>query len=67
MVVEVVEHQDPQPLAALGPALLGALRPRVAVVTTPNADYNCVLWGVAGSGAHCASHPFRNRDHRFEW
>ena len=37
-MVEVVEHLGPGALAAVGPALLRALRPRIAVVTTPNVD-----------------------------
>ncbi|KAG2442401.1 hypothetical protein HXX76_002487 [Chlamydomonas incerta] len=42
-LVEVVEHLDPQPLALVGPAVLGGLRPRLLLVTTPNWEYNAVL------------------------
>jgi len=38
--VEVVEHLDPAPLAAFGDAILGRCAPRVAIVTTPNKEYN---------------------------
>lgn len=41
-MVEVVEHLDLGALLAAGPALLGGLRPRIAVVTTPNIEYNPV-------------------------
>lgn len=41
-MVEVVEHLDPDALAVAGPALLGGLRPKIAIVTTPNIEYNPV-------------------------
>ena len=41
-MVEVVEHLDPDALLAAGPALLGGLRPKIAIVTTPNIEYNPV-------------------------
>jgi SAM-dependent methyltransferase len=52
VMVEVVEHLDPAPLAAVGPLVMGLLRPRLFVVSTPNQDYNVVLRGLMGcSGA----------------
>lgn len=42
-LVEVVEHLDPEPLALLGPVLLDGLQPKVAIITTPNIEYNQVL------------------------
>ena len=57
--VETVEHLDPGPLADLPPALLGALRPRLAIVTTPNVEFN-VVWGMSPG-------ELRHWDHRFEW
>ncbi|KXZ56918.1 hypothetical protein GPECTOR_1g828 [Gonium pectorale] len=42
-LIEVVEHLDPEPLALVGPCVLGGLRPRVLVVTTPNWEYNAVM------------------------
>ncbi|CAI7933654.1 unnamed protein product [Closterium sp. NIES-54] len=38
--LEVVEHLDEEPLAAFGAVVLGALRPRVLLVSTPNIEYN---------------------------
>ncbi|EFJ41719.1 hypothetical protein VOLCADRAFT_98326 [Volvox carteri f. nagariensis] len=42
-MVEVVEHLDPEPLQLLGPCVLGGLRPRLLLVTTPNWEYNLVM------------------------
>ena len=63
-LVEVVEHLDPSPLRRLGPALLGGLRPRLLVVTTPNLEYNALLCGL---GSVLLPNRLRNSDHRFEW
>ena len=41
--IEVLEHLEPQAVDVLGHNVLGGLRPRVAVFTTPNWEYNCVL------------------------
>lgn len=59
-VVEVIEHLEPARLPAFEKALFGAARPGVVVVTTPNAEYNARLQGLA-AGA------MRHADHRFEW
>ena len=64
VLVEVVEHLDPGPLAALGPAVFGRLRPPLVVVTTPDAGYNKVMAAV---GVRLLHNGLRNRDHRFEW
>lgn len=59
-VVEVIEHLDPPRLAAFERVLFEFARPRLAVITTPNAEYN-VKWPSLPAGR------FRHRDHRFEW
>lgn len=59
-VIEVVEHLDAGRLAAFERALFGAARPRTAVVTTPNREYNALFPALA-PGA------LRHPDHRFEW
>lgn len=61
---EVVEHLDPAPLKWLGPCLLGALQPRLLLLSTPNAEYNALLHHL-----HSQLLPsgLRNSDHRFEW
>lgn len=63
-MVEVVEHLDPEPLDQVPALLLGRLRPPVAVVTTPNSEYNPVL---AARGGGLLANNMRNSDHRFEW
>jgi 3' terminal RNA ribose 2'-O-methyltransferase Hen1 len=60
VLMEVVEHLDPDRLPALEHAVFGAAGPTTVVVTTPNVEYNVRFEGLA-AGA------FRHRDHRFEW
>jgi len=36
----VIEHLDPGPLSNFAPVLLGQLKPRVCIITTPNRDFN---------------------------
>ena len=60
VLMEVIEHLDPPRLGALEWALFGAARPGLVLVTTPNAEYNAKLPGLA-PGAR------RHPDHRFEW
>lgn len=59
-VLEVIEHLDPPRLVAFERSLFEFARPRVTVLTTPNAEYN-QLWPSFKSGE------FRHSDHRFEW
>jgi 3' terminal RNA ribose 2'-O-methyltransferase Hen1 len=58
VLMEVIEHVDPPRLAALERVVLGAARPGLVVVTTPNVEYNALYEGLTGS---------RHADHRFEW
>jgi 3' terminal RNA ribose 2'-O-methyltransferase Hen1 len=59
-VVEVIEHLDPPRLASFERVLFEFARPRVAVVTTPNQEYNA-LFPTLHAGE------MRHLDHRFEW
>lgn len=59
-VVEVIEHLDAPRLAAFERVLFEAARPRIVIVTTPNAEYN-VKFDTLPAGK------FRHKDHRFEW
>ncbi|MGJ5078881.1 3' terminal RNA ribose 2'-O-methyltransferase Hen1 [Bradyrhizobium sp. HKCCYLS3013] len=59
-LVEVIEHLDPDRLPMVERVVFGAARPRVAIVTTPNADYNTLFPSLPAG-------QFRHRDHRFEW
>jgi hypothetical protein len=58
--VEVIEHLDAPRLAAFERALFEFARPEMALITTPNAEYN-VKWPTLPAGR------FRHKDHRFEW
>lgn len=60
VLMEVIEHLDLERLPALETSVFAHARPRVVVVTTPNADYNPLYEGIA-AGA------MRHSDHRFEW
>ena len=60
VLMEVIEHLDPERLPALERTVFGAARPGLVIVTTPNVAYNVRFEGLA------AGQP-RHRDHRFEW
>jgi 3' terminal RNA ribose 2'-O-methyltransferase Hen1 len=59
VLVETIEHLDADRLGVFERSVLGSLRPKTVIVTTPNAEFNTLL-GVP-------SHRFRHPDHRFEW
>lgn len=59
VLVEVIEHIEPQRLSQLEYAVFATMAPGVVLITTPNAEYNCLL-GVP-------PHRFRHPDHCFEW
>lgn len=59
-LIEVIEHLDPPRLIALERSVFEYAKPRVVVVTTPNAEYNVKFENLA-EGA------MRHSDHRFEW
>jgi len=60
VAIEVIEHLDPPRLAAFERTLFEFARPRVAIVTTPNVEYNVRF-------ANLPAGRLRHRDHRFEW
>jgi 3' terminal RNA ribose 2'-O-methyltransferase Hen1 len=59
-VIEVIEHLDPPRLSAFERVLFEFTRPRMVVITTPNAEYN-VNYSTLPAGK------LRHADHRFEW
>ena len=59
-LVEVIEHLEPESLAAFENAVFGAARPGAIIVTTPNAEYNALFESLDAGR-------FRHPDHRFEW
>jgi len=60
VLMEVIEHVDPDRLPALERAVFAHARPTSVVVTTPNAEYNVRYESLAAG-------TMRHRDHRFEW
>ena len=60
VLMEVIEHVDPERLPALERAVFGFAAPATVVVTTPNADYNPYF-------ATLEPGTLRHPDHRFEW
>ncbi|GAA1492821.1 3' terminal RNA ribose 2'-O-methyltransferase Hen1 [Curtobacterium herbarum] len=60
VLMEVVEHVDPERLPALEASVFQAARPAAVVVTTPNAEHNVRFPSLAAGR-------FRHPDHRFEW
>lgn len=59
LLVEVVEHLDPDRVPALVTNVFGHAQPGSVVLTTPNAEHN-VRYGIPEGR-------FRHPDHRFEW
>ena len=59
VMVETIEHVDPDRLSLVERSVFATLAPPLVVVTTPNADFN----GLLGVPHHRRRHP----DHRFEW
>ena len=60
VLMEVIEHLDPDRIPALERVVFGYAAPAAVVVTTPNAEYN-VHFATLPAGT------MRHRDHRFEW
>ena len=61
VLMEVIEHLDPERIPALERVVFGFAAPAAVVVTTPNAEYNVHFLATMAPGA------LRHRDHRFEW
>ncbi len=59
-IVEVVEHLDPERLAAFERVVFEGARPVNVVLTTPNREYNVLFEGLEAG-------KLRHADHRFEW
>lgn len=60
VLMEVIEHVDLPRLPDLVRSVFAEMRPRTALVTTPNADFNPRYPGLAPG-------EFRHPDHRFEF
>ncbi|KAI4501994.1 hypothetical protein M0802_002676 [Mischocyttarus mexicanus] len=55
--IELIEHLYPDTLTDLVYNIFGYIKPKLAIMTTPNAEFN-VLFNISG---------FRHYDHKFEW
>jgi 3' terminal RNA ribose 2'-O-methyltransferase Hen1 len=60
VLMEVVEHLDPDRLPALERTVFGDAAPGAVIVTTPNVEHNVRFEALLPGG-------MRHRDHRFEW
>jgi 3' terminal RNA ribose 2'-O-methyltransferase Hen1 len=61
VLMEVIEHLDPERIPALERTVFGFAAPATVVVTTPNVEYNVHFLATMAPGT------LRHRDHRFEW
>ena len=59
-VIEVIEHLDKGRLVAFERVLFEFAKPKAAIITTPNVEFN-VMFETLPAGL------FRHPDHRFEW
>ncbi|KAG0057413.1 Small RNA 2'-O-methyltransferase [Gryganskiella cystojenkinii] len=62
--MEVVEHLDPEVLSEFWNVVLGTLKPKLLIVSTPNAEFNIHFTQLNYGTDHAI---LRNTDHRFEW
>eukprot|EP01114_Cavostelium_apophysatum_P017698 TRINITY_DN5319_c0_g1_i2.p1 TRINITY_DN5319_c0_g1~~TRINITY_DN5319_c0_g1_i2.p1 ORF type:complete len:226 (+),score=17.96 TRINITY_DN5319_c0_g1_i2:196-873(+) len=58
--VEVMEHLEVDHLEKFAQSVFGCMRPRLLVLTTPNAEYNVTF-------SNLMTDQFRDADHKFEW
>ncbi|KYM82563.1 UPF0486 protein C1orf59 like protein [Atta colombica] len=56
--IELIEHLYPDTLIDLPFNIFGYIKPEVAIITTPNVEYNIVFPHLSG---------YRHPDHKFEW
>ncbi len=59
-LTEVIEHIDLPRLGALERVIFEHAKPRIAIVTTPNVEYNALFENLP-------ERKLRHSDHRFEW
>ncbi|MCV0394041.1 MAG: methyltransferase domain-containing protein [Rhizobiaceae bacterium] len=59
LLIEVIEHLEPDRLSLAEKAVFAQAAPPTVIVTTPNVEFNGLLGVPAGR--------FRHPDHRFEW
>eukprot|EP00088_Acartia_fossae_P040159 TRINITY_DN4179_c0_g1_i18.p1 TRINITY_DN4179_c0_g1~~TRINITY_DN4179_c0_g1_i18.p1 ORF type:complete len:539 (-),score=111.42 TRINITY_DN4179_c0_g1_i18:472-2088(-) len=57
--IELVEHLHPPELDQFPKTVFGSIQPKVAIITTPNREYNVLFNNF--------DRQFRHPDHKFEW
>ncbi|XP_039288772.1 serine-rich adhesin for platelets [Nilaparvata lugens] len=58
IAIELIEHMYEDELSQLPQNIFGYIKPRLAIFTTPNSDFNVLFINFSG---------FRHDDHKFEW
>ncbi|XP_062550163.1 uncharacterized protein LOC134214901 [Armigeres subalbatus] len=58
--IEIIEHLHSDVLEGVPENVFGFIRPKVAMFSTPNSEYNVMFDGLLDNG-------FRHDDHKFEW
>lgn len=56
--IELIEHLNESDLKGMPDTIFGFIQPKIAVITTPNRDFNVVFPELRG---------MRHWDHKFEW
>lgn len=64
--IELIEHLHPHILSDLPANVFGYIKPRLAIFTTPNSEFN-VLFPQLSSNNNLGKKRFRHWDHKFEW
>nr|XP_026484585.1 small RNA 2'-O-methyltransferase isoform X2 [Vanessa tameamea] len=60
IAIEMIEHMLPHDLERFVHTVFGFIKPRVAIITTPNGDFNVLFKALEKNG-------LRRLDHFFEW
>lgn len=56
--IELIEHLEDDILHLMPQVIFGQLSPKIAIITTPNVEFNVLFPNFQG---------FRHHDHKFEW
>ena len=59
VAIELIEHLESRILQKVPESIFGQIRPKLAIFTTPNREFNVVFENFEG--------PFRHWDHKFEF
>ncbi|XP_050674299.1 small RNA 2'-O-methyltransferase isoform X2 [Leptidea sinapis] len=60
IAIEMIEHMLPHDLERFVHTVFGFIKPRIVILTTPNADFNVMFKALENNG-------LRRLDHFFEW